>query len=104
MGLAPPDNYGKSLYNWEAMEQNHFQWWIQRFSAMLKIVDIIRVDHFIGFVNYWAVPAGEKNSGKRKLGTRSGQKSVRCRGTIIGEIAHHSGRFGSYNATDCRIA
>jgi 4-alpha-glucanotransferase len=78
---VPPDGFsptgqlwGNPLYNWEAMEQNHFQWWIQRFSAMLKIVDIIRVDHFIGFVNYWAVPAGEKTAEKGSWEPGPGRK------------------------------
>jgi 4-alpha-glucanotransferase len=66
---VPPDGFsptgqlwGNPLYNWDKMAEERYQWWIKRFAATLRIVDIIRVDHFIGFVNYWAVPAGEKTA------------------------------------------
>ncbi|MBI1258417.1 MAG: 4-alpha-glucanotransferase [Chloroflexi bacterium] len=66
---VPPDYFsetgqlwGNPHYNWEAMERDGYRWWIQRFKATLKQVDIVRIDHFRGFEAYWAVPAGEETA------------------------------------------
>jgi len=41
--------WGNPVYNWEKLQQLDFQWWVQRFQAMLDYIDIIRIDHFRGF-------------------------------------------------------
>jgi 4-alpha-glucanotransferase len=63
---VPPDyfsatgqRWGNPLYRWELMEENGFRWWINRISATLKMVDIVRIDHFRGFEAYWEIPASE---------------------------------------------
>ncbi|MFZ2358945.1 MAG: 4-alpha-glucanotransferase [Anaerolineae bacterium] len=63
---VPPDYFsetgqlwGNPLYRWEEMARTGYAWWIDRFRAMLTLVDIIRVDHFRAFYNYWEIPAGE---------------------------------------------
>lgn len=63
---VPPDYFsetgqlwGNPLYRWDAMARTGYAWWIDRFRAMLGLVDIIRVDHFRGFYDYWEIPAGE---------------------------------------------
>ncbi len=60
---VPPDYFsptgqlwGNPIYNWEKMAQQGYDWWIQRFRANLRLYDILRLDHFRGFYNYWAVP------------------------------------------------
>lgn len=60
---VPPDYFsetgqlwGNPLYNWEAMQQDGFKWWIKRFQGSLKLYDIIRIDHFRGFAAYWEIP------------------------------------------------
>jgi len=50
--------WGNPVYNWEKLQQLDFQWWVQRFQAMLDYIDIIRIDHFRGFQAYWAVRRG----------------------------------------------
>ncbi|WP_353929162.1 4-alpha-glucanotransferase [Okeanomitos corallinicola TIOX110] len=69
MAGVPPDYFsatgqlwGNPVYNWEALQKQDFQWWVQRFEAMLDYVDIIRIDHFRGFEGYWAVPQGEETA------------------------------------------
>lgn len=66
MAGVPPDYFsatgqlwGNPVYNWEKLQQVEFNWWVQRFQAMLDYVDIIRIDHFRGFQAYWAVTLGE---------------------------------------------
>ncbi|NJO39488.1 MAG: 4-alpha-glucanotransferase [Cyanobacteria bacterium CRU_2_1] len=66
MAGTPPDYFSKTgqlwgnpVYDWEYLQQSDFHWWIRRFEAMLNYVDLIRIDHFIGFESFWAVPEGE---------------------------------------------
>jgi 4-alpha-glucanotransferase len=78
---VPPDYFsetgqlwGNPLYRWDEMARTGYAWWIDRFRAMLTLVDIIRVDHFRGFYNYWEIPAGEPTAinGRWVLGSGSG--------------------------------
>jgi 4-alpha-glucanotransferase len=50
--------WGQPVYNWRAMRRDGFRWWVERFRRTLELVDVARVDHFRGFVAYWAVPRG----------------------------------------------
>jgi 4-alpha-glucanotransferase len=66
---VPPDNYaldgqlwGNPLYNWELLENNKFDWWIKRVQSSMELFDMIRIDHFIGFVNYFSITYGEKTA------------------------------------------
>jgi 4-alpha-glucanotransferase len=66
MAGVPPDYFsetgqlwGNPVYNWENLAHTQFNWWIQRFESLLKLVDVIRVDHFRGFQAFWAVEQGE---------------------------------------------
>jgi 4-alpha-glucanotransferase len=63
-GAAPdvshPDGqlWGQPVYDWGEMRRQGYRWWIERFRRTLELVDVARLDHFRGFVAYWAVPAG----------------------------------------------
>ncbi len=66
---VPPDYFsrtgqlwGNPIYRWDEMARDGYQWWIERFRAAEKLVDIIRIDHFRGFAAYWEVPGGEKTA------------------------------------------
>ncbi len=66
---VPPDYFsatgqlwGNPLYDWAAMQQEGFHWWIQRIKGMLRLTDILRIDHFRGFEAYWEVPYGSPNA------------------------------------------
>lgn len=61
---VPPDmfsetgqRWGNPIYDWKAMEEDDFSWWRERMKANAGFYDIIRIDHFIGIVNYWSIPA-----------------------------------------------
>src|SRR5690606_10974274 len=41
------------------MAEQNFGWWIRRIEATLKLVDMVRIDHFRGFDAYWEIPATE---------------------------------------------
>ncbi|MEG4997455.1 4-alpha-glucanotransferase [Microcoleus sp. B4-D4] len=66
MAGVPPDYFsatgqlwGNPVYNWEALQANNFEWWVQRFEALFDYVDVSRIDHFRGFDAYWAVKRGQ---------------------------------------------
>jgi len=63
---VPPDYFsatgqlwGNPLYNWRLMEKQEFEWWVDRMRSILALVDIVRLDHFRGFMGYWSVPFGQ---------------------------------------------
>ena len=60
---APPDdftikgqNWGFPTYNWKKMEEDHFDWWKQRFHQMSAYFDAFRIDHILGFFRIWSIP------------------------------------------------
>ena len=66
---VPPDYFsedgqlwGNPLYRWEDAEDAVFDWWVDRMRGMAELYDIVRVDHFIGFANYYSILYGAKNA------------------------------------------
>lgn len=66
---CPPDGFsadgqlwGNPLYNWKKHEQTNFQWWIKRLSHSFKLYDVLRIDHFRGFDEYYSIPYGSENA------------------------------------------
>lgn len=62
---VPPDYFsatgqlwGNPLYRWHVHRSSTYEWWFKRIKATLKLFDILRLDHFRGFVDYWEIPAG----------------------------------------------
>jgi 4-alpha-glucanotransferase len=63
---VPPDYFSVTgqlwdnpVYRWEVHKESGYRWWIKRFEHNLKLFDAIRLDHFRGFVGYWAIPSSE---------------------------------------------
>ncbi|MGB5824090.1 MAG: 4-alpha-glucanotransferase [Proteocatella sp.] len=63
---VPPDMFSKTgqlwgnpLYDWGYMKKDNFTWWRKRMKYSAKLYDIIRIDHFIGIVNYYAIGVEE---------------------------------------------
>ena len=63
---CPPDafsddgqKWGNPLYNWKIMEKEEFAWWKRRMEAAAKLFDVVRIDHFIGIVRYYVIPADD---------------------------------------------
>ena len=63
---CPPDAFsatgqlwGNPLYRWDYHEKTGFAWWIRRLAYCFKIYDMVRIDHFRGFDEYWAIPYGD---------------------------------------------
>jgi 4-alpha-glucanotransferase len=66
---APPDAFsasgqlwGNPVYDWPALRRRRYRWWTERLRRTLELFDLARIDHFRGFVAYWAVPAGSRTA------------------------------------------
>ncbi len=66
---CPPDGFsedgqlwGNPLYNWQALEDTGYSWWLRRLKSASGMYDVIRIDHFRGFESYWSIPAGDKDA------------------------------------------
>ena len=66
---VPPDYFsaegqlwGNPLYDWEAMRNDGFGWWIRRVEGASDLFDAVRIDHFRGLESYWAIPATSKTA------------------------------------------
>jgi 4-alpha-glucanotransferase len=69
VGGAPPDAFaragqlwGNPLYDWPALRRQDYRWWVQRMRRTMSLFDLARIDHFRGFVAYWAVPEAARNA------------------------------------------
>jgi len=90
---VPPDYFsatgqlwGNPLYNWERMQADGFQWWIERVRATLEMVDIARVDHFRGFAGCWEIPAGDKTAEHGKWVNTPGRELFNSIRQALGEL------------------
>jgi len=63
---VPPDyfsatgqRWGNPLYRWKVLAKSGYRWWVERFASAFRRFDVVRLDHFIGFVRYWRIAAHE---------------------------------------------
>jgi 4-alpha-glucanotransferase len=66
---VPPDAFtakgqlwGNPLFDWPALQRRGYRWWVERLRRTFAMVDMTRIDHFRGFVAYWAVPDGARDA------------------------------------------
>ena len=66
---CPPDGFsatgqlwGNPLYQWEYHGKTGYQWWMRRMEYSFRMYDVVRVDHFRGFDEYYSIPAGSENA------------------------------------------
>jgi 4-alpha-glucanotransferase len=90
---VPPDYFsstgqlwGNPLYNWERMLDDGFKWWIKRVDSTLKVVDIVRVDHFRGFAACWEIPGGDKTAERGRWVEAPGKELFTSIRAALGEL------------------
>lgn len=78
---VPPDSFsdngqlwGNPVYNWEALKNTDYSWWIERIKHNLSLFDIVRIDHFRGFSSFWEVLADQNTAKNGKW--RPGPKDL----------------------------
>lgn len=66
---VPPDYFsatgqlwGHPVYDWDAMREEGFKWWLQRISHLAGFFDLLRIDHFRGLLACWEVPSAERTA------------------------------------------
>ncbi|MBP3339695.1 MAG: 4-alpha-glucanotransferase [Lachnospiraceae bacterium] len=66
---CPPDGFsengqlwGNPLYNWEYHRKTRYKWWIKRLEHCFNMYDVVRIDHFRGFDEYYSIPYGAKDA------------------------------------------
>ena len=66
---CPPDGFsadgqlwGNPLYRWDYHRETGYQWWISRLAHCFQLYDIVRIDHFRGFDEYYSIPYGETSA------------------------------------------
>ncbi len=77
---VPPDAFsadgqlwGMPIFLWDVLKERNYDWWIERLRKNMELYDVLRLDHFRAFSDYWEVPANEKTAknGEWKTGPRS---------------------------------
>lgn len=83
---CPPDAFAKTgqlwgnpIYDWDKMEESGYLWWKQRFSLAQRMFDVVRIDHFRGFYEYYSVPSGSRDAVNGEWRKGPGMK-------LVGEI------------------
>lgn len=66
---CPPDGFaadgqlwGNPLYRWDYHKATGYDWWIRRIAYCRKLYDVVRIDHFRGFDEYFSIPYGDKTA------------------------------------------
>lgn len=88
---VPPDafsesgqRWGNPLYDWKKIEADDFSWWRKRMEHSSKLYDVIRIDHFIGMVKYYAIPAEDNDARNGKWQKGPGLKLIKAINESIG--------------------
>lgn len=90
---VPPDYFsptgqlwGNPLYRWDVHAATGYAWWVERLRALLRLVDVIRLDHFRGFAGYWEVPAGSPTAEVGRWAPGPGRDFVLAVRQALGEL------------------
>ncbi|HEY1539152.1 MAG TPA: 4-alpha-glucanotransferase [Solirubrobacteraceae bacterium] len=90
---APPDVYsdkgqlwGNPLYDWPAMQRRGYRWWTERLRRTFDLFDVTRIDHFRGFVAYWAVPDGAADARGGRWRRGPGRAVFAAAAAALGEL------------------
>jgi 4-alpha-glucanotransferase len=90
---VPPDYFsatgqlwGNPIYAWEVLEADGYRWWMERFRAVLQMVDLVRLDHFRGFEAYWEVPAPARTAENGRWIKGPGSRLFQVARQVLGEL------------------
>ncbi len=90
---VPPDYFsatgqlwGNPLYRWDALARTGYAWWIDRFRAVLGLVDLVRLDHFRGFEACWEVAGDAETAIEGRWVKGPGAAFFEALGQALGEL------------------
>ncbi len=89
---VPPDaftelgqKWGNPLYDWDALAKTDFEWWKQRMRAQAELFDVIRIDHFLGILKYYSIPAQNPDAKQGEYRVGPGEKLTDAINEAIGD-------------------
>jgi 4-alpha-glucanotransferase len=99
---VPPDLFsrtgqlwGNPVFDWQVLQSSGYRWWLERIRHNLRLFDIVRIDHFRGFIAYWQLPASAKTAIKGKWVKGPGAdffkslfKNVSSASIIVEDLGH----------------
>lgn len=66
---CPPDSFsatgqlwGNPLYRWDYHKKTDYDWWMKRIAYCYQLYDVVRIDHFRGFDEYYSIPYGDETA------------------------------------------
>ncbi len=90
---VPPDGFsptgqlwGNPLYDWAAMAEDGYRWWVERMRRAMALHDRVRIDHFRAFSAYWAVPADAEDARSGRWVDGPGQPVFDALKAALGEL------------------
>ena len=90
---CPPDSFsedgqlwGNPLYNWEYHKKTDYEWWIKRISYSFNLYDVVRIDHFRGFDEYFSIPYGDINAKEGVWKQGPGMDLFKCVKEKLGDV------------------
>lgn len=99
---CPPDalskggqSWGYPLYNWQNMEEDDFIWWKERIAINTRLYDVIRINHFVGIVKDYCVPANAPDAKKGQWRKGPGKKLTDAIEEAAGETTIIAEDFGT---------
>lgn len=89
---CPPDGFsatgqlwGNPLYRWEYHKETGYAWWLNRLKATFEKYDVLRIDHFRGFDEYYAIPYGEPTAENGKWEPGPGYDLFKTMKEVLGK-------------------
>ncbi len=106
IGVAgvPPDAFsddgqlwGMPVFLWNVLKKHHYDWWIERFKKNTELFDLLRLDHFRAFADYWEVPAKEKTAKNGKWKPGPGADFFKAAKKALGNLPFIAEDLGEIN-------
>lgn len=90
---VPPDyfspegqRWGNPIYRWERMKEHGYPWWTERLRRAFDLFDLVRLDHFRGFDEYWQIPAEHSTAIKGEWKTGPGAAFFKAMEDKLGDL------------------
>ena len=104
MAGVPPDAFsedgqlwGMPVFRWEVLKEEGYGWWIDRLKKNMELFDLVRLDHFRAFADYWEVPAGETTARNGEWKPGPGADFFKAIETALGSLPFVAEDLGEIN-------
>jgi 4-alpha-glucanotransferase len=101
---VPPDYFnadgqlwGMPVFKWDVLKKRNYDWWISRLSKNIELYDLLRLDHFRAFADFWEVPATEKTAINGKWQPGPGSEFFNAVKKALGKLPFVAEDLGDIN-------